>query len=68
MKIPKSNKCEVGGMKHFVEFVGGIFIGIAWLEGIVLAHGFLSTAVAVCFPPYAWYLVVERLMIMVGLI
>ena len=42
-----------------------IFTG-AWLGGIVLAQGVLSTVVAVCIPPYAWYLVVERALMAAG--
>ena len=33
-----------------------------------MAKGFWSTISAVCVPPYAWYLVVERGMAMAGLI
>jgi hypothetical protein len=40
----------------------GYFIAIfAWLAGIVLAAGWWKIA-AFAFPPYAWYLVVERFM------
>ena len=34
---------------------------ITWLTGIVIAKGAISTTVAVIFPPYAWYLLVELL-------
>lgn len=47
-------------MKHLVELLGAVLLGVLWLAGIVLAKGFWSTAAAVCIPPYAWYLVVER--------
>lgn len=53
-------------MKHLIELVTAVVMGIPWLAGIVLAHGFWSTAAAVCVPPYAWYLVVERGMLMAG--
>jgi len=33
---------------------------LLYLAGIVLAQGFWSTALAVVFPPYGFYLVVER--------
>jgi len=39
---------------------------LAWLVGIVLAKGFWSTAIAVCVPPWAWYLSVERVLMMWG--
>ena len=53
-------------MKHFAELFGAVILGASWLAGIVLAKGFWSTVAAVCVPPYAWYLVVERTMIMSG--
>lgn len=34
---------------------------VLWLAGIVLAKGF-GAFIAVIFPLYAWYLVIERLM------
>ena len=55
-------------MKHLVELIGAVLLGVPWLAGIVLAKGFWSTAAAVCVPPYAWYLVVERGMVMVGMV
>jgi len=52
-------------MRHFVELLGAVLFCVPWLAGMVLAKGFWSTAAAVCVPPYAWYLVVERGMEMV---
>jgi len=43
-----------------------MLIVIPWLAGIVLAKGFWSTAAAICVPPYAWYLVIERAMVFMG--
>jgi len=40
---------------------------LAWLAGSVIATGWWKLA-AVVFPPYAWYLVVERLMQALGLV
>ena len=34
---------------------------VPWLMGLVIAKGFWSTLFAI-FPPYAWYLTVERAM------
>ena len=34
----------------------------AWICGIVIAQGFASSLAAVIFPPWAWYLVAERVM------
>ena len=53
-------------MKHLVELLVAVLLGVPWLAGIVLAKGFWSTAAAVCVPPYAWYLVVERVIVMAG--
>jgi hypothetical protein len=50
-------------MKLLAEFL----IILGWLAGIVLSKGKL-VLVAIFFPPYAWYLVVERLMHMSGMI
>lgn len=36
---------------------------LTWLGGITLAKGFLSTLVAIFVPPYAWYLVVEQVLV-----
>ena len=41
---------------------------VPWIMGIVLAKGFWATAAAITVPPYAWYLVAERLMQMAGMI
>jgi len=43
-----------------------VFVIIPWLMGIVLANGGWSITVAVLFPPYAWYLVVESAMAAIG--
>ena len=43
-----------------------LVVVIPWLMGIVLAKGFIQVLVSVLFAPYAWYLVVERLMHVLG--
>lgn len=48
----------------FLSVFGSMGCGL-WLAGIVLAQGFWSTIFSF-FPPYAWYLVVERLMQTLG--
>ena len=55
-------------MKHFVELLGVVVLVIPWLAGVVLAKGFWSTSAAVFVPPYAWYLVIERVMVMAGMV
>jgi len=53
-------------MERSVELIASLVTGIAWLAGIALAHGFASTAAAVFFPPYAWYLVVKSALLAAG--
>ena len=55
-------------MSQAVGFVATVVAGTMWLAGIVLAHGFWSTVAAIWFPPYAWYLVVERAMALAGVL
>jgi hypothetical protein len=40
--------------------LASILSGLIWVAGVVLAKGFWSTFAAVFLPPWAWYLVVER--------
>jgi len=37
-----------------------------WISGIVLAKGFWSTLLAVFFVPWAWYIFIEKVLIMQG--
>jgi hypothetical protein len=39
-----------------------IFVVFSWVAGVVLAIGFWSTLIAVIFPPWAWYLFIEKLL------
>ena len=41
------------------EAVVGILTLVTWIMGVVVAKGFWSTAIAVLFPPWAWYLLAE---------
>ncbi len=41
---------------------------LAWLAGIVIAKGFVSTFFAIIIPLYSWYLLVERILLVSGLI
>lgn len=49
-------------MRDCLSFIAGV----AWLSGVVLAHGFWSTLIAAIFPPWALYLIVERAMAALG--
>ena len=42
----------------------GLIVG--WISGTVLAKGFWSLVFAVIIPPYAWYLTVEKILIVNG--
>ena len=53
-------------MNRLVEVFGTIVIVASWLAGIVLAQGTADKAIAALIPLYAWYLVVERIMILSG--
>jgi len=44
-----------------------VFI-ISWVMGVVIAKGFWSTFFTVVFFPYSFYLVVERIMEMYGIL
>lgn len=46
-------------MKHLISLI----LLTAWIAGVVVAKGFLSTFVAVIFPLWAYYLTVEHLVI-----
>lgn len=39
---------------------------IGWISGIVIATGFWATFATVLVAPYAWYLAVEKIMIING--
>lgn len=53
-------------MKRFVEMIGSFMFLVTWLAGIVLAAGFWSTTFAIFFPPWGWYLLVEKTLIVAG--
>lgn len=53
-------------MKKFAEIIAGLVLLTSWLAGIALASGFWSTALAIFFAPWAWYLVVEKFLMSIG--
>jgi len=59
MYMGDSMKIVIGSMMQFVLLV-------IWLAGVVIAKGFISVTAAMVVPPYAWYLVVEKIMIVQG--
>lgn len=53
-------------MSNAVEELLAFMMLLCWLVGIVLAKGFWSTFFAVFFAPWAWYLVVEKFLSIIG--
>lgn len=53
-------------MKYIVGNLSGFALLLWWLAGIVLASGFWSTVFAIWIPPWALYLVVERVIRSLG--
>jgi hypothetical protein len=51
-------------MKELLQLIGVV----VWIAGIVIAKGFWSTFFAIFVPIWAWYLVIERLLITYGII
>ena len=56
-------KENISSTKAFVSLV----MSASWIAGMVLAQGYLKL-LAILFPPYAWYLFIERLMKINGMI
>ena len=52
---------------HFFELLIKIIFIVSWFAGVVYAVSWFKF-LAVIFPPYAMYLVVEKLMIINGLV
>lgn len=51
-----------------MKAIGSFAFVVMWVAGWVMAQGFWLTALAIFFPPYGWYLIIERLMRMAGII
>lgn len=49
-------------MRHAFDFT----VLVLWIVGLVLAKGFWSTAIGIVFPPWALYLVAERVLQVLG--
>ena len=48
-------------MKHLTELILVLLIVFVWMAGIVMAQGWMKV-LALLFPPYPIYLVVERVL------
>jgi len=46
-----------------MRYLYALVICTAWIAGIVIAKGFWSTSIACVFPPWALYLLIERILI-----
>ena len=44
-----------------MKAITSLVLTIGWIYGIVLAHGFWSTFFAVFIPLWSWYLAVEHI-------
>lgn len=51
-----------------MRYPNNFILIVAWVAGIVIAHGILFKVLAALFPIYAWYLIVERLLNHFGLL
>lgn len=51
-------------MKHVIYFIGVV----SWIAGIVIAKGFWSSLIAFIIPFWAWYLLVETVLMRFGII
>ena len=51
-----------------LEIILGFILTVAWIAGIVLAHGFWSTFFTIFFAPYSWYLVIQKILILIHFI
>ena len=60
-KVETTKGCE---MKYAVYYIGVA----TWIAGVVIAKGAWSTVFAIFFPFWAWYLFIEKLMILAGMI
>ena len=49
-----------------MEWIIKLVLIAGWIVGIVIAKGFVSTLAAVLVVPYAWYLVVDKIMLVSG--
>ena len=55
-------------MNVLANNIFGFMLGLFWIAGVVIAKGFVSTTIAIFLPFYSWYLVIEKTMLMNGLI
>jgi len=61
-------KVKINQNNNWPNAILYLMIMITWISGIVIAKGFWSVTFAIIIPFYAWYLVIERILITNGLI
>jgi type III secretory pathway component EscS len=45
-----------------------LILVLLWIAGVVIAKGFISTLISIFIPFWAWYLIVEKVMSLAGVI
>ena len=55
-------------LNNIVSILISTTLILFWIAGIVLAKGFWSTFFSIVLVPYGWYLVIEKILIMYGII
>jgi len=51
-----------------MKYIAEIILIFMWIAGTVLSKGFWSTLFCIFFPPWAWYIVVEKALTIQGII
>jgi hypothetical protein len=49
-----------------MKYIAEIILIFMWVAGTVLSKGVLSTFFCIVFPPWAWYIFIEKVLIMQG--
>ena len=57
---------KVSGNASWASVTLVLTVLFAWIAGVVLANGFCSTVIAIFFPFWSFYLVVEKILILMG--
>jgi len=51
-----------------MRYIAQIIMALIWMTGVVISKGFWSTFFCIVFPPWSWYIVVEKALIIQGII
>jgi len=62
------NQCNKKSSNNVGDSISLFIIVTAWIAGVVLSPPGKLIYAAIFFPPYAWYLLIERVMKVTGLI